>query len=370
MAEGTDLMDLRSFMVAGLLGIVSQAQTAPAQADPFFLPSEARAYILRATGSAPTTQTKLQDLLQTLFLKRSEGGIGLVYDNSRTRTVAEVWTDGRANCLSLTAFFVVACRAMGIHEEYAEALNTNHWRKAGGIIRFERHVVALTPAPPHNDLIADFVPELRKRYGTYKVVVLPETRFRALFYSNRAVECLTDGDLDAARDQAQLSLDSDPKSSVGWNILGVVYAAMDNRAKAEEAYLRAMELDKHDGAPIGNMEALLRNAGRVEEAQRYRALGETVRKKDPYFHAYLAEEALLEGDVAEAQTRIRSALKILPKDPDFLLLAARVRLAAGDLEGAIKNLQDAKKYADPSEQERYNSKIEGIQGMKGGKVER
>jgi len=363
-------MDIRPFMVAGILGAAAQAQTAPAPGDPFFLPPEAKAFILKATGAAPTTQTKLQDLLQTLFQKRSEGGLGLVYDNTRTRTVAEVWSEGRANCLSLTAFFVAACRAIGIHEEFAEALNTNHWRRAGGIVRYERHVVALTPAPPHGDLIADFVPELRKRYGTYKVMVIPEARFRALFYSNRAVERLTEGDLGAARDQAQLSLESDPKSSVGWNILGVVHSAMEDTVKAEEAYRHAMELDKRDGAPIGNLEALLRNAGRVEEAQRYRALGETVRKKDPYFHAYLAEEALLDGDLAEAHTRIRSALKILPKDPDLLLLAARVRLAAGDLEGAIKSLQEARKYSDPSEQERYASKIEGIQGMKGGKVER
>ncbi|WP_316413989.1 tetratricopeptide repeat protein [Mesoterricola silvestris] len=363
-------MDLRPLIVAGLLGVAAQVWAAPAPEDPFFLPPDAKAYILKATGSAPTTQTKLQDLLQALFQKRSEGGLGLVYDNTRTRTVGEVWTEGKANCLSMTAFFVSACRAIGIHEEYAEALNTNHWRKAGGIVRFERHVVALTPAPPRNDLIADFVPELRKRYGTYKVVVLPESRFRALFYSNRAVERLTEGDMEGAREQAQLSLDADPKSSVGWNILGVVLASGADLPKAEEAYRRAMELDHRDGAPIGNMEALLRNTGRAEEAQRYRVLGETVRKKDPYFHAYLAEEALVEGDLGEAQTRIRSALKILPKDPDFLLLAARVRLATGDLDGAIRSLEDARKYADPAEQERYNSKIEGIQGMKGGKVER
>jgi tetratricopeptide (TPR) repeat protein len=192
--------------------------------------------------------------------------MGLTYDNGHTRTVEEVWRDGKANCLSMTAFYVAACRALEIQCTYAEALNTNHWRKVGNVIRYERHVVALASGPPSNDLIADFVPDLRKRFGTYVVAVVPENRFRALFFSIRAVEALSEGDLTGAKDQAQQSLDADPKSSVGWNVLGVVEVAMGEKDPAEVAYRKAMALDPCDGAPLGNMETLLREAGRMVEA--------------------------------------------------------------------------------------------------------
>jgi tetratricopeptide (TPR) repeat protein len=384
-------MDLRILVIAGLLGLGGiadgqepspgpgtpspavrgqQPSTPESEAtdDPFFLPPDAREFALKVTRTASGTQQKLQALLQAIFRPKDHGGLGMVYDNSHTRTVAQVWGDGKANCLSLTAFFVEACRVAGIRDEYAEALNTNHWRKVGSIVHYERHVVALTSVPPSGDMIADFVPDLHKRYGTYLVSIIPEARFKALYYSNRAAEALTDGDLEGAKTQAQRSLAADPKSSVGWNVLGVVRVALGETAAAEEAYLKAMEMDPKDGAPIGNMEALLRDAGRTGEAMTYRMKGEAVRKKDPYYHAYLAEEALAAMDLAEAATRIRSALKILPREPNFLLFSARLKLAEGDLEGALKGIQEAQRWADPSERERYDSKMAIIEGMKAEKV--
>lgn len=381
-------MDLRILAVAGFLPLNGFAamQEAPAGApqahpvqasaapesrvaeDPFFLPPAARDFAFKATHQYSTTTQKLQGLLQAIFRPKDQGGLGMVYDNSHTRTVAQVWADGKANCLSLTAFFVESCRVTGIRDEYAEALNTNHWRKVGSIVHYERHVVALTAVPPSGDMIADFVPDLRKRYGTYIVTILPEPRFRALYYSNCAAEALTDGDLETAKAQAQRSLEADPRSSVGWNVLGVVRSALGEAAGAEEAYRKAMALDPKDGAPIGNMEALLRDMGRTEEALTFRQKGESVRKKDPYYHAYLAEEALAAMDLAEAGARIRQALKILPREPDFLLFTARLKLAEGDLEGALKGIQEAQHWADPSERARYDSKMAIIEGMKAEKI--
>jgi len=306
------------------------AGAGPDRPDPFLLPPEAQAFAFKATAGCDTTPERLQALLHAIFRAQAEGGLGLVYDNTRTRTVAEVWREGRANCLSLTAFYVMAVRSLGIRDQFAEAVNTSHWRKVGDTVYYERHVVALTPVPSMQDLVADFMPELHRRFKLYEVVVLTEARFRALYYSNRAVECLAEGDLEGAREQAQRSLDADPKASVGWNILGVATAALGETGRAEACYRRALDFDAKDGAAIGNLETLLRGAGRAEEAAKYRRLGETVRKKDPYFNATLAEEALLRGDLPEAAGRIHAALKILPGEAEFHLLEDRIKLACAD----------------------------------------
>lgn len=365
-------MKLRALLLSSLLALPRVAATTPPPAppvpespsDPFYLPPEAKAFAHNSTWTFDSTKMKLQALLRATFAPRSEGGLGLTYDNSRTRTVAEVWRDGKANCLSMTAFFVMACRSVGIQEEFAEVLNTNHWSRKGTIVHYERHVVALTPQPPFNDTVADFVPELRKRYGVYVVSALPEHRFRALYYSNLGVEALTAGDLAGAEDKVQLSLAADPKCSVGWNVLGVVQAALGNQGRAEEAYRRAIALDPKDGAPIGNMEILMTAEDRSEEAYKFRQLGEQVRKKDPYFHAYLAEEALDAGNLDEANANIKAALKLIPQEPDFHVLLGRVKLAEGDMDGALKAIQEAKHWSNPAERDRYDSKLARIRDMK------
>jgi Flp pilus assembly protein TadD len=328
-----------------------------AQQDPFALPATVKPFAMQVVANHQGTASKLRALLQAMFKPQEQGGLGIVYENSRTRTLEEVWNERKANCLSMTAFFVATCRSIGLDAKYAEALNTNRWRKVGPIIRFERHVVALSPLPPKEDLVADFIPSLRRRTGFYVVALLSESRFRALYHSNRAVELLSEGRGDEARKEAEISLAADPKCGMGWNIQGVVLAARDDLAGAEKAYRAALALDPRDSTAIGNMEILLRSLGRTEEAARYRLLGEEVRKKDPYFNAFLAEESLAEGNVEEAQRRIHVALGILPHEPEFFLLQARLRLLQGRMDDAVKDIQEAKRWASPGERERYDSKL-------------
>jgi Flp pilus assembly protein TadD len=131
-----------------------------------------------------------------------------------------------------------------------------------------------------------------------------------------------------------------------------------------------MTLDPRDGAPLGNLETLLRESGRLEEAAVCRSLAEKVRKKDPYFHAFLAEDALGDGDLEEAERRARMALRLQPREADFHLLLARIKLAEGDLEGAGKGIQDAKELANPLDRERYDWKLAYVQGLQGSGAKR
>jgi Flp pilus assembly protein TadD len=346
-------------MVALLVG----STLARAAEDPFLIPPELARYAIQVTGNQISTQTKLAALLAAIFRPVESGGLGITYDNDKTRSVAEVWRDRKANCLSMTAFYVAAARSVSIEAKYAEALNTNRWRKVGNMVRFERHVVSLVRSMPKDDLIADFIPTLRRRNGIYLVAVLPELRFRSLYHSNRAVELLAEGNAEAARGAAQLSLNVDPKCSIGWNIMGVVQAACGEPIRAEQSYRQALVLDPRDSAAIGNMESLLRESGRLAEAAKYRAQGEDVRKNDPYFNSYIAEEALAEGNLDEAQKRIQVALKLLPHEPEFHLFLARLKLTQGDPDEARKAILEAKRWAGPGERERYDGKLALIQGQ-------
>jgi len=346
----------------GLLVVVG----ATGQERPFEAPPELQTFVRRVTLGHTGVRAKLQALPGAIYRPVEDGGLGMTYDGSVTRTVAEVWRDRKANCLSMTAFFVAACDSIGVNVQYAEALNTNRWRRVGSLIRLERHVVSLVQIPPGEDLVADFLPQLRRRMGVYRVAILTERRMEALFHANRAVERMEEGNLEEALERARWAIRVDPELSTGWNIQGVVERALGQDEAAERSYRRALQLEPRDSTALGNLEALLRETGRVEEAETLRALALDVRKRDPYFHAFLAEEAMAENRLEEALQRIDTAIRLMPHDPDFYLAKARIHLMAGRLDAASKAIEEAKRHDRPSARAHYDSKMEAIKKLKAG----
>ncbi len=326
-------------------------------ADPLSAPPELLPLMRRATSSEMGERTKLQAILDVIFQPEAEGGLGITYDNSRTRTVSEVLKDRKANCISLTALYVASCNLVGIQARFAEPVNLNRWTREGQIIRMERHVVALIPMFPTGDLVADFLPHLRQRLGLYIVNTFTTARVEALFHSNRAVELLIEGLSDEALIQAQTAVKADPISSVSWNILGVVLKSAGRLQEAEQDYLKALSLNPKDTAPIGNLESLLLEDHRPAEAQRYHQLGLELRKKDPYFQAFLAEEAMEAEQWDEAAKRVATAIKLLPYESNFYLLRARLEIISGKPDKALDALELARRWAIPAERERYDNKI-------------
>lgn len=326
-------------------------------ADPLAGPAELQAWVRQVTFHADGIKGKAQAILSATFRPEGDQGLGIVYDNTYTRNVQEVWRDRKANCLGLTAFMVAACNSIGLESKFAEPINMNHWRKEGQLVRMERHVVAVIPVPPGSDLVADFLPQLRPRNGRYVLEILSESRIRALFYSNRAVELMMEGDLPGASESGKLAVQADATSSAAWNIAGVVHRALKEDALAEVSFKKALGLNAKDGASIGNLEQLMMDLGRRDEAAYYRSLAMETRKHDPYFNAFLAEEAQKEGRLDEALDLIRTAIKLLPYESDLYFMEARFQLELGKTSEARKSLEKARRWAVPGERERYDTKL-------------
>jgi len=324
--------------------------------DPFEAPPELKTFTQKQTIGHMGVATKVGYLLKSFFTPPEEGGLGITYDNAYTRTPIEAWRDRKANCLTLTALYVAACKSIGLEARYGESLRVSRWRRVGTTVRYERHVVAVVPSGTiGQELIADFLPEIRR--DTQLIVPLEPKRVLALFYSNRAVELMAESRSEEALKSAHRSIEMDPNLGVGWNILGVVQRNLGQEGEAEKSFLKAIETDPKDGAPCGNLENLLRAQGREVEAQAYRDRGLEVRKRDPFFNAFLAEEALQDSNWEEAGKRIKQAIKLLPQEPDFYLIQARLALAQGQRKEAIKALEKARKWAMPEMQSRYDTKL-------------
>lgn len=331
--------------------------------DPFEPPPGLQAFAREHTNIYQSVPSKVSALLRAFFSPPEDGGLGIVYDNAYTRTPQEVWRDRKANCLGLTSLFVGACKSIGLEVRYGEPLRISRWRRVGGTVRFERHVVAVVQGgTPGQELVADFLPEVRR--DSLLIAPLEPKRVQALYFSNRAVELMAEEKLEEALQAARHSIQVDPALGVGWNILGVVQRTQGQEADAEASFRKALQEDPKDGAPCGNLENLLRAQGRVEEAAAYRERGLEIRKRDPFFNAFLAEEALGEQQWDEAGRRIKQAIKLLHYEPEFYWIQARVALAQGRTRDAIKALEKARKWAQPEAQARYDSKLSLLRNIK------
>jgi Flp pilus assembly protein TadD len=346
-----------------LLPLLFAAALAAAAEDPFEPPPELKEFARYHTLAQHGITGKVGALLRAFFAPPQEGGLGIEYDNAYTRTPIEAWRDRKANCLSLTALYVAACRSIGLDVRYGESLRISRWRRVGNTVRYERHVVAVVPTGNiGQELVADFLPEVRR--DSQLIAPLEPRRVVALFFSNRAVELLAEGKPDEALGFAHRSIEADAVLGVGWNILGVVQQAKGLMKEAEASFRKALEVDSRDGAPCGNLENLMRAQGRLEEARAFRERGLEIRKRDPFFNAFLAEEALVDGLWTEAEKRIKQAIRLQPREPEFYLLQARICLAQGQTKDAIKALEKARKWALPEAQSRYDTKLALLKSLK------
>lgn len=299
-----------------------RSATPQVPSDPFAVNPDIVLFARRVTMLSQTTQGKLEALIRSSLQSQDQGGLGIEYDNTYTRTVDEVWRDRKANCLSLTAFFVGAARSSGIEIRFADSLGINRWKKIGTMIRLERHIVAYLPKPGFRDLVADFIPEYRRSF--YFLEPLDNRRIHSLFYSNRAVELLDDQKLDEALGMAQQALIEDNGSTVGWNILGVVQKTLKQLPEAEAAFKEAIRLDAKDGIAYGNLETLYLDQERVAEAASVRTSSVQIRQNDPYFLGFLAEESRLKGQQEDALRLIDKSLEMTPHEVEFYLVAIQI----------------------------------------------
>ena len=338
---------------------VTPANVVAADADILAIPDGFRAFVIKSAGRFDTPVERARCLAAAFFTKQENGGMGLQYDNSRTRTVAEVWRDRKANCISLTATYVASCRILGIPIAFAEAPGISLWVRRDGMVYNERHMVAVIQSGPLSTVVADFggLPS----YGTVRVNLVSEARFRSLFHSNQAVEQMQADDLTQALAGAQYAIKDDGTCGAAWNVLGVTQEKLGDLVAAEASFRKALEVERDNGAACGNLQVLYSSLGRVAEAQAFQELGLKLRDKDPYFHAFLAKEALSQGRSGDAIGEIHRAIRLQRMEPDFYLILAQAELNRGERAAAEKAVGKAMHWALPEQRKRMESKLALIQ---------
>ncbi len=298
---------------------------------------------------------RLERLMAFVF---DADGLGMVYDENATHTVAESWATRRANCLGFSALFLALAREAGLDAYPQEIRETLAWREQDGTLFRSSHVNVRVKAG-HKEFTVDMARDtFIARFRPQRITV---ERLHARYFNNLAVAALTRGEIEVGLQLIGRALALDASSAAQWSNAGVLHKRAGDRAAAEVAYLRALELDPNHTSALYNIAGLLLDSGDPARAQHYRQQLSLEQKKDPLFHYLLASEYEQAGDLPQAIAHYQQAIRWHRSEHRFHSALARVYMRSGDTDGAARAIGRAQSLSGGRTRAAYQAKWEHMQ---------
>src|SRR5690606_37098200 len=217
-------------------------------------------------------------------------GLALLYRETPTYGIAESYARREVNCLSFTMMFIALARHVGL-AAYAQASgDALAMRVMDDTLYRTRHVKAGVDIDGLQYTVdvgwRSVVAEDRPRR-------LSDRELVALLHSNNASEQLMAGNFELATLETGKMLALDAGSAAIWNNAGVVHWRSGRHDAAEQAYLKALSLERKHIEALSNLVVLHKAAGDTRLAEKYEAELERARASDP-FSQFLAAQQLQE----------------------------------------------------------------------------
>ncbi|AKC88034.1 transglutaminase-like domain-containing protein [Pseudoxanthomonas suwonensis] len=332
------------------------AAAVPDAAQVMAVPGELREVVRqRVVAPGGSRSQRLERLADYVF---GDDGLALEYDNSTTRTVAEVYRDRKANCLSFTLLFVALAREAGLEAQVQEVGEVLAWYQDEGVIYNANHVnvgVRVGTQWQVVDVDTNILAARNRPRG------IDDRRAMAHFHNNRGAELLVEGDSGGARAALLAALEDDPDFVAAWNNLGVLLLREGDVRGAEHAYFSALRRNHQHAATLSNLVGLYRRNGDVRMQRRYEWRLDSVQNSDPFHQFMRALECENNGDYDCAVARYRRAIRLQDGEHTFHFGLARVYFLSGDLPRAQRELGRAYTLGG-SEQVRsvYRQKLENL----------
>ncbi|WP_242107953.1 tetratricopeptide repeat protein [Luteimonas aquatica] len=335
----------------------AQADALPSPQQIMAVPPELLAQLHEnVTSKSYSREKRMKLLVEFVFSKR---GMGLEYDASVTRTVAETFRDRKGNCLSFTLLFVALAREAGITAYVQEVGQALSWYQENNTLYNAGHVNVGIEFGTDKGTIDLDRNILISRGGPKRI---SDKRALSHFYNNRGSELMEDGRIADAKAHLDTALAYDPGFSPAWNNLGVLRARDGQRALAERDYLAALRRDTSYAPALSNLVNLYRAAGDQARTDQYMRKLQRAQYGDPFYQFLQADQAERNGDYALAATHYRRAIRLYDKVHQFHFGLARVSFLTGDTQRAQRELGRALALSseDAILRNRYQAKLDSL----------
>ena len=352
-----------SWVFAAVLATSSPALEFDLQVEPpaqvMVLPPALRARVQEdVLAGSPSQETRLNRLLHLVFDK---GGLGLIYQDDATESVAQVYATRTANCLSFTLFFVALAREAGLDVYPQEIRQTVGWHEDNGIFYRVDHINASVRIG-HEDYQVDTAHD--SIIALHKPERVSDQRLLAHYYNNLAMRDLEKAQIAPALQIMSTALELDPDNATNWSNAGVLYASDGDEDAAERAFAKALALEPTNTSALANMANLAHRLGDYNRETELRQRLERLQQSDPLFHFILAAEYEQAGDYSRAIEHYERAIHLHNHEPRFHAALAHVYALTGDTPQAIKALTRAKWFSTDTSRAKYQSQIDELRKLR------
>ncbi len=297
------------------------------------------------------------DRLHELFYKPHY--LNLVYSPHGTYSASETFRKGKGNCVSHANLFVAAARYLNLNAYYQTVEVPLEWRPRAGFYELPGHINVVVKLGRLTATV-EFDSTIFADYdiSSLKSEVISDTQAKAEFYNNLGVEELANGDFQKSVAYFDKAIETDKKLDISWSNMGVAYKHLKEYEKAEQAYLKALDLDPENKSAMKNLYVLYTDLGKKTLSAQYKKRVERYARKNPYYLEKLANRELSLKNYSEAQSLFKKAIRIYDLEPSFYHGLAVSFYHQNDIEGAKKALTKAQELSsDESKKARYSRKL-------------
>ena len=337
--------------------------------DVFALSDEMKHYL--SVDIAPQLRSKgaRQGLIDAIAMS---GQLKLDYDAIMTRNASEAFAARSGNCLSLVIMTAAFAKALELPVKYQSVYADETVSRSGNVQFFIGHVnltlgerlIYVGPGRTINDMMTiDFLPPQEIRGLSTRVI--GEESIVAMFMNNRAAEVLVQGHLDDAYWWARGAIAQDPRFLSAYNTLGIVYQRHGELIEAEKTFAYILEREPGNTRVMSNLQRLLVEMGRAEEAKLLAIQLEKLEPNPPFSYFNLGMKALREGNPEAARNMFAKEVDRAPYYHEFRFWLGVAYLGLGDVDQARKQLTFALEYATSrSDHDLYAAKLDRIRSSR------
>jgi len=307
-------------------------------------------------------------LIDMLYKRRQ---LALDYDGSLTRTAAEAFDARAGNCLSLVLMTASFAHELGLPVRYQRVFVDEAWSRSGDLMFASGHLnLALEFAPQPGTLvrsvapalIVDFLPgaEIHKQ----RAQVIGESTVVAMFMNNRAAERLAVGDVRGAYWFAREAVLADPRFTMAFNTLGVIYLRQGLVSDAERLFNEVLAREPDNPKVMGNLVGTLRQAGRRAEADALARRLAAIEPHPPFYFYDAGVAAMRRGEWEQARELLERELRREPYYHETHFRLSQVAWALGDLKAVKRHLELARQASTtPNDASVYAAKLDRLKAI-------
>ncbi len=297
--------------------------------------------------------------------------LGLIFDqftySERTLTAQQSLELKTGNCLSLTMITTALAELAEVKLSYQLLDQNPVYSINNNLLITSNHLRAVLKSEPrleddkglisHSFIRIDYF-----RTDGLKYIDNISTEVQmSLFYSNLAIESLSEEKMDVAFSYAYEALKIDPNNSSALNVLGILHRKKGDLARAEEIYRRGAKYFTNPVTFVNNYKSLL--ASQSREADLDELIGEIAMNPQdhPWSWVRAGRNAYNEGNFENAISYYRRAIDLAPDIHQVYAYAGAASYAAGYRKQSRKYMLDAlAKSVNSSDRAAYKGKLKAL----------